>query len=949
MMRLLFLWTVMVGAATCSAAANADTNCRSSAAQAVFDSLATADRLPQIQSDQSTKEKLADAGNRMRRSGCDPLSLFYAEITVANVYSNMAKLDEAARHLAGACEYAAAIEDSEQRVSSLSGCLPNQLSLLIETGQFDRANRVAIDLGRLLSKYGIDSGPVGSLLKQNFIAALMQDDAPKRHAYERALDAVLTGEPLMAWTMLKETFASSVRLQVGEYQAALSLAEDAHRLMSRVPGVQTSSLSLQTLSTLAAVHLELGDPDQAMRVLAEGDALTPTILSAAAGDSGSLLAAHHDLVKFLVQEARAQLLLNRTADSSRTIAKAAQYMTADGFEILDVQVFGVERMRNLIQVQLRGGTPEARRLAQADLKQAGDLVGGWMMRTGRDLNTGELAELRLELPHLLPTATPAEQIHLHAILASALGAAGSGAGRIEHDLAAIDLIEQSRLQAKGTDALALFFAPHVRIYEDLVSALYTQRASNIPFDSATLGKFGHSYAEAALYFAEAAHARRFDEQYGPALRSAFLTRAQLSTADHDRELQLRESMASASSALDLFATHDLVGARRRSQATSREYDDFIQELASRYTDAAALIFPRPITPPRLPRALDDRYLLVYEVTDVATYWWIIFNNEILAFERTAIDRSALVVQVTQFTQWVDDDKKTAPLAGSIVRDQFERIEELASSRTSGVPRVVIVPDDVLHRVAWEPLRTARGVYVGDVFITSYAPSLTALVQSTWVDRTAAKTALVITHVQEQETRIPMAGGTATYEPLPPDEGRRIVAVLTREHYRTDTLEGADATVARLLANDVTPYTVVHFDTHAFAQSIEPPPSLLLHPTFDSPYGLLRFEDIPRLKFRATLVTLSACQSALGKKVDPLAGEGIESLAKMFMIAGSKSVLASLWLANQATPALMEKFYEEYTVSGDSAMALFRAKSAIRRLGWPNPDSWAPFILFGDPH
>jgi len=889
----------------------------------------------------------------MRLSDCDPLSLFYGEITVANVYINTTNLGDAARHLEAACENASAIADSEQRGSSLSHCLSTELLLLIETRQFDRADRVAIELGRLLSSYSIDSEPIGSLLNKGFMDA---GDVPQQQAYERALDAVLYGEPLIVWTMSKETFASEVRLQLGEYQAALSLADDAHRLMSRDPGARTSSLSLQTLTVLAAVQLELGDPDEAARVLAEGDAMAPTILSAAAGDPGSLLAAHHDLVKFLVQEARAQLLLNRTADSDRTIAKAAQYVAgADGLKVLDdldVQILGVERMRNLIQVQLSGGTPEARRLAQAHLKQAGDFVGGWLMRTGRDLNTAELAELRLEIPQLLPTATPAEQIQLHATLASALGAAGSTVGRIEHDLAAIDLIEQSRLHAKGTDALAVFFAPHVRIYEDLVSALYTQRSSNTPFDTAMLGKFGHCYPEAALYFAEAGHARRFDEQYGPALRAAFLSQSHLSTAERDREQQLREAMGRASVALDLFPSpRDLVSVRRRSQAASREYADFLRELTSRQNDMAALIFPSPITPPQLPPVLDGRFLLVYEVTDTGTYWWIIFNNEILAFERTPVERSTLVVQVAQFTQWVDDDKKTAPLAGSIVRDQFERVKQLASHRTTDLPRVVIVPDDVLHRVAWEPLRTAPGVYVGDAFITSYAPSLTALVQSTQVNRSAVKTALVVTHVQQQETRIPLASGTMTFEPLPADEGKRIVEALTREHYRTDTIEGSDATVARLLVTDATPYSVVHFDTHAFAQSIEPPPSLLLRPTPDSPYGLLRFEDIPRLKFRASLVALSACQSALGKKVDPLAGEGIESLARMFMIAGSKSVLASLWLANQATPPLMEKFYEEFAASGDAAMALFHAKSAIRRSvpGWPNPDSWAPFILFGDPH
>jgi tetratricopeptide (TPR) repeat protein len=76
------------------------------------------------------------------------------------------------------------------------------------------------------------------------------------------------------------------------------------------------------------------------------------------------------------------------------------------------------------------------------------------------------------------------------------------------------------------------------------------------------------------------------------------------------------------------------------------------------------------------------------------------------------------------------------------------------------------------------------------------------------------------------------------------------------------------------------------------------------PVYD---GRLTAEEVlSKWKLDADLVTLSACQTALGKYER---GEGFLGFAQAFILAGSRSVVLSLWKVDDAATALlMERFY-----------------------------------------
>jgi len=96
-----------------------------------------------------------------------------------------------------------------------------------------------------------------------------------------------------------------------------------------------------------------------------------------------------------------------------------------------------------------------------------------------------------------------------------------------------------------------------------------------------------------------------------------------------------------------------------------------------------------------------------------------------------------------------------------------------------------------------------------------------------------------------------------------------------------------------------------------------------------------------------LVTLSACDTGNGRL---LGEEGIASLERAFLLAGAKSVIASLWTADDTyTIALMKRLYQHLVDGYDKGSALRQAKlDLLQEFGEQAlPVYWAGFTLVGD--
>jgi CHAT domain-containing protein len=112
-------------------------------------------------------------------------------------------------------------------------------------------------------------------------------------------------------------------------------------------------------------------------------------------------------------------------------------------------------------------------------------------------------------------------------------------------------------------------------------------------------------------------------------------------------------------------------------------------------------------------------------------------------------------------------------------------------------------------------------------------------------------------------------------------------------------------------------------------------------------GFLDLEDVYNLSLSADLVTLSACETALGKEIK---GEGLVGLTRGFMYAGAPRVVASLWKVDDvATAELMGRFYKGMLQQGlHPAEALRQAQVQMReQKRWADPYFWGAFTVQGE--
>jgi CHAT domain-containing protein len=135
----------------------------------------------------------------------------------------------------------------------------------------------------------------------------------------------------------------------------------------------------------------------------------------------------------------------------------------------------------------------------------------------------------------------------------------------------------------------------------------------------------------------------------------------------------------------------------------------------------------------------------------------------------------------------------------------------------------------------------------------------------------------------------------------------------------------------------TRYRYLHFAAHARVNDRRPDET---HVALAN--GRLDLPAIRRLHLSAQLVTISACETALGPRVR---GEGVIGLPHAFLSAGARSTLVTLWrVADRSTAEFMTDFYRALSTGQSPAAALL----AVRR-DWTStrhPASWAPFVLVG---
>lgn len=148
------------------------------------------------------------------------------------------------------------------------------------------------------------------------------------------------------------------------------------------------------------------------------------------------------------------------------------------------------------------------------------------------------------------------------------------------------------------------------------------------------------------------------------------------------------------------------------------------------------------------------------------------------------------------------------------------------------------------------------------------------------------------------------------------------------------------------------FSILHLATHGYFNKLNPLLSGLELESDTDNDGQLELHEILGLQLDAELVTLSACQTALGSGhfSETPAGDDFVGLTRAFIYAGSQSVMATLWkVDDRSTMGLMQDFYTRLRKhDSNKSFALALAQREMRaNQNYQHPYYWAPFILVGD--
>jgi len=328
--------------------------------------------------------------------------------------------------------------------------------------------------------------------------------------------------------------------------------------------------------------------------------------------------------------------------------------------------------------------------------------------------------------------------------------------------------------------------------------------------------------------------------------------------------------------------------------------------------------------------------------------------------RTAMDTGAAVRNDRGPESSGDAGSDPRPLLRQLHRVLIEPVADFLPENRERL--ITIVPHGPLFLVSFAALVDGDGKYFVEGHTIAYSPSIGVL-RYTGRNRDRA--------VKSTAPRLLVVGnpGMSDRQPLAPLPGAEREAMAIGALYppgRVSTLVGSRArerTVRELAPGQ----TVIHLATHAVVFDDDPMGSYLALTPDSEPGsgarnplgdGRLTAAEVFGLDLHADLVTLSACNTGLGR----VNGEGVIGLSRAFMYAGTASVLVSLWrVADSVATTEMERFYRALIrTGGNKAAALAAAQreviALLRAGGMRSPSGralaehpvlWAPFVLVGE--
>jgi CHAT domain-containing protein len=407
----------------------------------------------------------------------------------------------------------------------------------------------------------------------------------------------------------------------------------------------------------------------------------------------------------------------------------------------------------------------------------------------------------------------------------------------------------------------------------------------------------------------------------------------------------------------------------------REIQDGQRELTAQIRKSsprlASLQYPEPLDLAGARRVLDPgTALLSYALGEEESYLFVVQPPELagpgLAVFRLPIGAQPLREAIASFNNLLQNPRSDRAALAAQAGKLYALLIGPAEARIAAAKRLLVSPSGSLHTLPFAALMRK------DRYLVEWKPVHFVLSATVYAELKKARRA------PDDLTRGEVvAFGDPVYPTLPKDRDaapaarleiltavrrglslkpipatRREVEAIASLFPQAETYLGGEATEEKAKSLG-TAARLVHFACHGLLDERFPLNSALAlaipeHPAPGQDNGLLQaWEILESVRLDADLVTLSACDTALGKETG---GEGLVGLTRAFQYAGARSVLASLWsISDLSTVPFMKRFYRylRHGKSKDEALRAAQIDQIRDKSGSRHPFHWAAFELFGD--
>ena len=515
------------------------------------------------------------------------------------------------------------------------------------------------------------------------------------------------------------------------------------------------------------------------------------------------------------------------------------------------------------------------------------------------LETGRLGESKSGYDELLANPRTKDNGEIHWVILNDRGYIAEKEGNrtqaIEFYRKAVDVIEAQRASINTEAAKIGFVGDKQAVYQRLIASLFAEGQYAVAFEyierskARALVDILASKQDFAVHTANAAQVRTL--------------LAKNTVAENEARVQ--------SEIADTKGTRSLVVQTR-------------QQLQQQAPELASLVTVTPVTVQEIQGKLPtDEVLVEYYAEGKEVYAFVLTKAGLRGIK---LDGEGLTAEVQHFRQALQDTRstRTQELAGKLYNRLVKPLEGAINQR-----HVLIVAHGPLHYLPFNALHDGNG-YLIERYSVRQLPSASVLKYLKGVKPQTAGTLLAFGNPDLGDPRLNLKYAQA--------EAINVAKVLpnSKALVRREASESAFKRYGE-------GFRYLHIASHGTFNADVPLNSALLLAKDNTNDGTLTVGELYSMRLNADLVTLSACETGLGKIAN---GDDVVGLTRGFLYAGSRSIVASLWkVDDEATAYLMTKFYS--ALKGTSKREALRLAQLETRKKYPHPYYWAAFQLTGE--